>query len=351
MSIPVEDKKIYKGQHKDYMINVADASGQTEITGFTIVFQVKQTVSGDPIIEKTTAKVTEIKITDGSKGIAELYLLPTDTLSLTMGKYYYDIWITDSNSKTRPILCGHFWIRDAAPSLVSMLRKRLDEAGELRVQTVPDELVYPATLNKLFVTRTRIKGVIGVWAFTDTDHTETNYYTGGGFNSSTGEIWLGTEVALTNQYLRVSYLWESGVDDDSIEWHLDESRNWVIQYTGVEFTYGNTVAPIEKSAESMALAAAVLGCILTVNGANVAQLGYNFRLHEFEIQTKLWGEGMIAEALFGVYIQQINWWLSAIGKAGQVYVATPPTSRGKYTINNQLNRISPDDSGIEGSEH
>lgn len=346
MSIPVEDKKIYKSQHKDYEINVADALGKTNITGFTVAFYVKETVSGDPIIEKTTAEVTEIKITDGSKGEAELYLVPADTSSLDVGKYYYEIWITDLNSKDRPILAGHFWIMNVSPTFVNLIRKLLDEAGELRVMSIQDEMIYPATLSTLYVSRPRINSVIGVYLFDDNEHSGTNYYTGGGFDESTGKIWLGTPLVSTAAYARVSYTWESGIDDETIQWHLDSSKTWVINYTGIEFAYGDASTNLEKGAEAMAIAAAILGAVLTINGANVAQLGYNFRLHEFEVQTKLWGEGMIAEALFGVYVQRVQWWLNTLGKAGDVYLVNQPDLTKKYDIEDLVGL----DTGSEGGE-
>ena len=188
MSVPIEDKKIYKNQHKDYEINVADALGQTNITGFTVAFYVKQTVSGDPVIEKTTDEITEIKITNGSKGIAELYLVPADTLSLDVGKYHYEVWITDLNSKDRPILMGYFWVMSVSPTFVNLIRKLLDEAGEMRVQTISDELVYPSTPSSVYVSRPRINSVIGVYLFADDAHRGTNSYPGGGCDESTCRI-------------------------------------------------------------------------------------------------------------------------------------------------------------------
>lgn len=347
MSVPVEDKKIYKSQHKDYEINVSDVGGQTNITGFTVAFYVRETVSGDPIIEKTTNEVTEIKIIDGSKGEAELYLVPADTSSLDVGKYYYEVWITDLNSKTRPVLMGYFWIMSVAPTFVNLIRKLLDEAGELRVMAIQDEMIYPSSLSTLHVSRPRINSVIGVYLFNDEGHTGTNYYTGGGFDESTGRIWFGTPLVSMADYVRVGYTWEAGIDDETIQWHLDSSKTWVINYTGIEFAYGDASTNLQKGAEAMAIAAAILGAVLTVNGANVAQLGYNFRLHEFEIQTKLWGEGMIAEALFGVYVQRVQWWLNALGKAGEVHLVNQPELTKKYNIETLIGLST----NSEGSEN
>lgn len=342
MSVPVEDKSIYKSQHKDYTIYVADPSGKTKITGFTIAFYVRETISGEPIIEKTTAEVTEIKITDGDNGKAELYLLPADTALLDTGKYYYSIWITDLNSKVRPILSGYFWIYQVAPSIVTLMRKLLGEAGEEAVLTVSNELRIPSSLTTVYASRRRLRSVEGVWLITDEDHTGTNYFTGGGFDADSGRIWLGTALATTNAYVYVSYTWESGINDDTIHHHLWSGRVYTVNFTGIDFDYGDAVGNRQQGAEAMSVAVAMIGCILTINGANVAQMGYNFRIDEFEIQTKLWGEGMIAEALFNLYLKEVEKWIMALGKAGTILLANRTAATGKYNIESLVDYSSHD---------
>lgn len=207
-------------------------------------------------------------------------------------------------------------------------------------------MIYPSNLTTIYVSRPRILSVEGVWIYTDSTHVLTNYYTGGGFDASKGKIWLGTPLVSAADFVRVSYSWESGLADETIQWHLDASRVWAINYTGIDFIYGDAVTMLQQGCEALSLAAAILGCILSLNGANVAQMGYNFRLHEFEVQTKLWGEGMIAEALFGVYIQQIKWWLETLGKKGDVYLVNRATTDRKYNIETLLSMSN----SVEGGE-
>ena len=332
MSVPVEDKNIHKNQHKDYEINVADITGQTNITGFTIAFYVRETITGDPVIEKTTAEVTELKIIDATNGVAELYLVPADTALLDAGKYYYSLWITDLNTKTRPILSGYFWIFEVGPSIVTLIRSLLGEAGEEAVLAVNNELVIPSNLVTLHTSRRRLRSVDGVWLLSDEDHAGTNYYTGGGFDADSGKIWLGTPLATTNAYVYVNYTWESGVNDNTIQHHLWSGRMYTVNFTGIEFSYGDAIGNRQQGAEAMAIAVAMIGCILTVNGANVAQMGYNFRIDEFEIQTKLWGEGMIAEALFNLYLKEVDKWTQALGKASTILIANRNVATNKYNI-------------------
>ena len=348
MSVVTDDKRIYKGQDKEILIYITGSTGLLNLTGCQLVFNVRETVDGEPVIIKDSDNVGEIDIAADqgtNKGEATLTIVPADTASLDSGQYYYDLWLTDVSNKTRPQLAGHFFIDSVSPSMISQIRLYLDEAGELRRQSVKDQLVYPASLHKLYLPRTRITSVEGIYILADDTHALTNYYEGGGFSKSTGEVWLGTALPTTNEMVRVDYTWESGINDDTILHHLGSARMFTISYTGISFDYGKATTDLTRGAEAMSLAGTMMGCILSVNGANVAQMGYNFRLDEFEIQTKLWGEGMIAEALFNQYNQEYDKWRMALGKAGTILLATPTIE--KYNI---LTLVGYTDTESEGGE-
>lgn len=353
MSVPVMDKEIYKGQDKDYGIRVAKSDGKQDLTSCQLLFYIREIVGGIAVVTKDSDEAGEITIAVNqvtNKGEATLTLEDTDTSLLGCGRYYYDLWLVDPASKRDPILTGYFWILDVAPSVVDEIRDVLGDGGELRLQAIADELVQPASLNVLHATRQRVVDVDGVWAFADEDHSSTNYYTGGGFDPNSGKIWLGTALASTLTYVRVSYTWESGVSNDAIYKHLHNSRMFVLNYTGISFDYGKTTTNLQGGAEAMAIASAILASILTANGANVVQMGYNFRLDEFEIQTKLWGEGMIAEALFNVYIREVEKWKQALGKAGTVSIVTPSVT--KYNLEDLIGLGSSSSQDYdEGSEN
>ena len=345
MSLPVKDIGLYVGQDKTIPISVADSSGTVNITNDTLYFYVRAVVGGDAVITKDSDTVTEIEFTDAENGAAAIYLVPADTTSLDTGKYTYELWRTDDSAKTKPILTGYFWIYSIAPSMINAMRELLTEAGELHILKVIDETVNPATLSVLYTSRRRLTGVEGVWLLTDDTHSGTNYYTGGGFDADSGKIWLGTPLTSLINRVRVSYTWESGITDGAINWHLWASRNYTISYTGIDFSYGAETTTVGLGAEGMSFSRAMIGCILSVNGANVAQMGYNFRIDEFEIQTKLWGEGMIAEALFTQYRMQYEEWKMALGKKGYSVVATPETR--KYDLESLVGWT---DSASEGGE-
>lgn len=337
MSLPIKKLPIFKGTDKDVPLYISNSGGAVDLTNYNVYFYVKETISGSAIITKDTDGVGGItkdpdQVTN--KGKATITIDAADTTSFDPGRYYYQVFTIDGSNKKKAILAGYFWLYEVGPNLVDDIRDVLGDGGELRVNAVNDELVAPSDLTTIYLPRRRITKVGGVWLDTDADHALTNYYTGGGFDANSGKIWLGTPLPTTSRYVRVDYTWESGINDDAIWMHLYGARNFTINWTGIDFTYGNCTTNRDRGAESMSIAGTMLASILTMNGANVAQLGYNFRLDEFEIQSKLWGEGMIAQALFKMYNDEYIKWKQALGKDGQIYVVTP--TQQKYNLNDLI---------------
>jgi len=102
MSKPVETYLyITKGQSKAYDLTFTTGDGTAQdITGATITFTVKRTLSDvDAVVTKTAT------ITDATAGKATITLAPTDT-DLDLGEYYYDIWLESSSIPALPIQRG-----------------------------------------------------------------------------------------------------------------------------------------------------------------------------------------------------------------------------------------------------
>ncbi|MHA2274138.1 MAG: hypothetical protein ACXAC2_00120 [Candidatus Kariarchaeaceae archaeon] len=309
--VPEANLRIYQGEDKSLIISVVGEGGKEVITGDTLTFEVF--IKGDavPVITKSTDTPTEITISASNE--ITVFLLPADTSVLDIGRYFYQVWHTEqSDSKVSPVLTGYFDVVLLAPSIISSLRLLLDEAGELGTRQVND-IISPITTTEVAANRRRVVDVQGIWLLSDTAKSGTNYFTGGEFEYSSGRITLGTQLPNAISDVRISFTWESGIADDVIAEHLTRNKVWVEGISGQEFEYGATTNADEEYAENLAIAVTVLSCILTINGANVAQMGYNFKIQEFEIQTKLWGEGMIAEALFNQYRMEIKRWEQALG--------------------------------------
>ena len=100
--------EVYQGANRTYRITVVDTDGvAVDLTGATIVFTVRKTVTCEPhIIRKATDTPSEGQIlSPETDGIAEIYLVPADTGRTLPGDYKYDLWVDDlAPSSTRQIL-------------------------------------------------------------------------------------------------------------------------------------------------------------------------------------------------------------------------------------------------------
>lgn len=333
MSMAVKNIPIFKASMKDVPLAISGIAGG--LANYDVYFFVREYDGADPVITKVSTDATEIEITDEAGGLGAIHLVPDDTSLLVVKQYIYSVWIYHKSVVTdrKPVITGFFWIQSVGPSLVSEMRLILDEGGELGVKQIGDDIITPTTVSTLYVSRGRILEVQGVWALTDETHALTNYYTGGGFTSSSGKVWLGTDLPTAISDIRVSYTWVSGIASEVITRHLETAKIWVWGFTGVGFEYQQGSTTEHRQAEEMAIALTIILCILTINGANVAQMGYNFRIQELEIQTKLWGEGMIAQALFEQYKFQLDRWIMILGIRLHFKIAGGKT---QYNLNTQL---------------
>lgn len=103
---------IFQGDNKTYELTVKDrVDAVVDITGFTIKFTVVK-YKGDTtyLIEKTTAQASEILITDGPNGLAQIYLIPADTTNMA-GIYWYDVQTTDLSGKIRTVIRNTFTVK------------------------------------------------------------------------------------------------------------------------------------------------------------------------------------------------------------------------------------------------
>ena len=99
--LPANSLSIFKGTSRTLELHVIDSTGKcVNITGATIVFTLKK-CAGDqfPIIQKTSASILQVEITDPKGGVARIYLNPADTMNLDPGDYVYDVWIILASGK------------------------------------------------------------------------------------------------------------------------------------------------------------------------------------------------------------------------------------------------------------
>lgn len=91
----------YQGESLTLELLVRDETGAAfDLTGAAIYFTVKSSVKDEtPLIQKTTADILEIEITNALAGTAEIFLQPVDTASLGCRGYFYDVWVVSAGKR------------------------------------------------------------------------------------------------------------------------------------------------------------------------------------------------------------------------------------------------------------
>lgn len=105
-----QDKQIYKGQSATFRITVTDEDGERfDLTGSTLYFRVKLSVTAaDPALitkaSSTPAQITILTQSGDTLGQADIFLVPSDTTSLTAINYVYDVWLQKSGGEKQPVV-------------------------------------------------------------------------------------------------------------------------------------------------------------------------------------------------------------------------------------------------------
>lgn len=98
MSSTVIDNKIviYIGNSEEFELEVTDEG---------YIFQRKNSFAG--------GDDTEIKITDGGNGLAEIYLIPDNTKDLLAGIYVYDVWVKLTSGLEKTVVQNRLFLEDS----------------------------------------------------------------------------------------------------------------------------------------------------------------------------------------------------------------------------------------------
>lgn len=91
---------IYRGQDWTAEFSPTTTQGATNITGWTLVFSIS-TQPGRTITVSATCTIT-----DAASGEFSVNLTAAETAALAVGRYYWDVWRTDSGDED-PIANGN----------------------------------------------------------------------------------------------------------------------------------------------------------------------------------------------------------------------------------------------------
>lgn len=104
---------VYRGESKTLLLLVdqpdpdnVGAYLPVDLTGASVYFTVKtQADSIDIVLQKTTAQITEIELSDPRGGLARIFLHPLDTQPLsTRATYVFDVWVVLGSGARHPVV-------------------------------------------------------------------------------------------------------------------------------------------------------------------------------------------------------------------------------------------------------
>lgn len=198
---------------------------------------------------------------------------------------------------------------DVEQSEVDDVREILGNSGTLNITTITNERSTSIANDSVIVRRKPIYNVIGVWLSTDTDKTGTNFYSGGSFKRYTGELTLGSTLSSSNVQVVTDYLIDSGLTDLQIARNIQFSRRIIDTETDESNDYTENTLVYDCQIYLTAWIS-----ILTLQTPNMLQSGFNYTIGDLDVQTKIWGEGMIAETVLNLYRAEVYRILDKLGR-------------------------------------
>jgi len=115
------DNKIvmFLGNSEEFELEVTDDNDDpVPITDAEIIFSVKADFDDENYIFQRKNSFagggdTEIKITDGANGEAEIYLVPDNTKDLSAGTYVYDVWVKLTTGQERTVVQNRLFLLES----------------------------------------------------------------------------------------------------------------------------------------------------------------------------------------------------------------------------------------------
>lgn len=203
------------------------------------------------------------------------------------------------------------------------VRRMLGGAAELKILLIEDDLITSSSTVTLRVTYTQVYDVSGVWLATDPTHAATNYYgAGSSFNAYTGEMTLDAALPGLNTSVLVTYSYYKGLPDEVVDDQVTDGKEYVKWYTNRTFDWTASTSEVNIAKSAMSYRAAQ-GCLISLFSPDVLQMGFNFQIEEFRIESKTWAGSMGIRDLLDLWQSHIDALLAILGKY-QYFVA--PTS-------------------------
>jgi hypothetical protein len=114
--------ELVRGSSKTYELEVLDEDGTAvDITGSRVVLTVKCSATDrSPLIQKDSAAgVAQVELTAPREGKAAIKFVPSDTQTLDVGKYIFDVWVVLVSGFRSPVIMPSPFIIQAGVTVLT----------------------------------------------------------------------------------------------------------------------------------------------------------------------------------------------------------------------------------------
>lgn len=219
---------------------------------------------------------------------------------------------------------------------VNCVRKLLVQAGRESIKVREDDILPVFVSGSSFHLYTDFQDIMDVQHIRlvdDLDHTGNNYLEGSTIFDKEGRINIGQTLPDGTEEILITYATRDGLSDEVIQMNIDMAKIYLQTELWRQTMNYSGSSTFEVMAKWTMCSIATYWSILAINSSNAIQSGYNYRIAEFEIQTKLWGEGMIAETLLNKYWERSM----SMVKALKLYESNPDAPI--YVVNRGNTRV------------
>ena len=184
------------------------------------------------------------------------------------------------------------------------VRLLLNQMGNMENILEEDEYQISKGKDTIYTDYGNIIGVDGVWLASDTEHSGTNYGLSGTYNPLNRTVTLTNDLPALNTPVLITYARSVGLSDSQIELAINSSEIKVMnELMDFDFTFTMSTN-IGKVGLYLVYFLAHLEAIHIMNTGNAVQGGFSYMMNQLQVNTKLWGEGMSAEALINFYVKR-----------------------------------------------
>lgn len=212
-------------------------------------------------------------------------------------------------------------------SEILSVRRMLSDAGGMRAITILNELNTSESVSTIFPKYTQIYSVSGVWLSTDPDHLSTNYYSGAGaeFNPYTGAVTLDPVLPDANVGVIVNYTHFKGLSDEVADDQITDAKRYIEFRTDVEWDWTLTTNREIQIAWSGAKYRAAQACLMYQYAPDILQMGFNFSIEEFRVESKTWAGSMGIQDLLALWNKHVD---EQIAQLGEYWHYKAPSTAG-----------------------